>query len=71
MIYLLYYYEQEYFKLKNPDKLDMKTQLVRICQTLNEHSQNYKDEFPLMETDPKYETCLYLLIKGVHEFFKT
>lgn len=38
LVYLLFYYEQEYFKLKNPDKLDLKTQLVRVCQILNEHS---------------------------------
>ena len=45
LLKLLFFYEQEYFKLKNPDKLDLLTQLVRICQILDEHSQNYKDEF--------------------------
>lgn len=66
MLKLLFYYEQEYFKLKNPDKLDMVTQLVRICQILNEHSQNYKDEFASIEIDPEYETCLFIELKKVY-----
>ena len=45
LLRLIFCYEQEYFKLKSPTKLDMLTQLVRVCQILNEHSQNYKDEF--------------------------
>ena len=49
LLKLFFYYEQEYFKLRNPDKLDMLTELVRICQILNEHSENYKNEFEMME----------------------
>lgn len=70
LLKLFFYYEQEYFKLRNPDKLDMLTELVRICQILNEHSQNYKDEFAMMELDPVYETCLYIELKKVHGQFK-
>ena len=48
----------------------MLTELVRICQILNEHSQNYKDEFERMELDPDFETCLFIELKKVHSQFK-
>ena len=70
LLKLFFYYEQEYFKLRNPDKLDMLTELVRICQILNEHSENYKDEFEKMELDPEFETCLFIELKKVHSQFK-
>ena len=70
LLKLLFYYEQEYFKLKNPDKLCMVTQLVRMCQILNEHSQNYKDEFAQIEIDPDFESCLYKELKKVYSKFR-
>lgn len=70
LLKLYFFYEQEYFKLRNPDKLDMLTELVRLCQILNEHSQNYKDEFVFIEQDPEFETCLLTEIKKVYSKFK-
>lgn len=43
---------------------------MRICQTLNEHSQNYKDEFHHLEIDPEYDSCLYQSIQSVYESFR-
>lgn len=70
LLKLLFFYEQEYFKLKNPDKLDLLTQLVRICQILDEHSQNYKDEFEFIERDPEYDSCLFKQLQQVYEYFR-
>ena len=59
LIQILFYYEQEYFKYNKSEKLDMLTQLVRICQVLNMSSQDYKDELDKIETDPEYDSRLY------------
>ena len=70
MLKLLFHYEQEYFKLKSADKIDMLTQLVRICQTLKDFSETYKSEFEQMEMNPEYETCLFKQLTEVYEHFR-
>ena len=71
LIRLLFNYEQEYFNMKSDNKLDMLSQLVRICRMLSEHSPNYKEDFyNKIEQDPNYESILFAMISGVQRDFR-
>lgn len=57
LINLLFFYEQEYYKLRIDNKLDMLSQLVRICKVLNEHSPMYSEDFyRQIEIDTEYDS---------------
>ena len=43
---------------------------MSICQILSDHSQNYKDELPKIELDPKFNTSLFKLLERVNEVFQ-
>ena len=57
--------------MRSDNKIDMLSQLVRICKVLNEHSPIYSEDFyRQIEMDTEYDSTLYVMIQNVFDKFK-